>query len=213
MKKRFKKIFISFTVFMCSMLVLAYFQYIVNPVIYSVSEGQVRSSTVKAVNNAVAEVVADKNLYESLCNVVTDENGKITMISANALSINNISKELIKISQSKLDKLINETIKIPLGNFTGIPLFSGLGPKIKLRVVPMGSMSCFFISEFEQAGINQTNHKIYINFESYVNVVMPLESRQITTTSQILICECIIVGNVPQVYLNSSGKSLLNLVP
>lgn len=171
-------------------------------------------STVKAVNDAIAEVVSDANVYESLCNVITDEQGNVSMISANALRINNLTKELIKVSQQKLEDLSYSMVHIPLGNFTGIPLFSGMGPDINIRVVPMGSMSCNFVSEFSQAGINQTNHKIFVNFSSYVNVVMPLESRTVTTSSQILICECIIVGKVPQVYLNSTGKNdLLNLVP
>lgn len=195
-------------------MITYYFQYIINPVIYSVSEGQVRMSTVKAVNDAIAEVVSDANVYESLCNVITDEQGNVSMISANALRINNLTKELIKVSQQKLEDLSYSMVHIPLGNFTGIPLFSGMGPDINIRVVPMGSMSCNFVSEFSQAGINQTNHKIFVNFSSYVNVVMPLESRTVTTSSQILICECIIVGKVPQVYLNSTGKNdLLNLVP
>ena len=195
-------------------IVLVYFQYIINPVIYSISEGQVRIGTVKAVNNAVAEVVADANIYDSLCNVVTDEEGNVIMISANALRINNLTKELMKVSQVKLEKIAFETVKIPLGNFTGIPLLSGLGPQIKIKVVPMGSMSCDFVSEFKQAGINQTNHKIYVNFESCVNLVMPLKSQTITTKSQILICECIIVGKVPEVYLDTMGNSnLLDLIP
>ena len=178
------------------------------------SSGQVRMRTVRAVNDAIAEVVSDANVYESLCNVITDEYGNVSMISANALRINELTKELIKVSQSKLEDISDDTVKIPLGNFTGIPLFTGLGPKLKLRIVPMGSMSCSFVSEFKQAGINQTNHKIYIEFESFVNIVMPLESRAVTTKSQILICECIIVGKVPDVYLDDSSKGdLLDLVP
>lgn len=213
-KKTIKIIFVLSIIIFSMVSILYYFQYIVNPVIYSISEGQVRMNTVKAVNNSIAEVVSNVNVYESLCNVITDEQGNVSMISANALRINNLTKELIKVSQGKLEKLVLDTIKIPIGNFTGIPLFSGIGPQIKLRVVPMGSMSCYFVSEFKQAGINQTNHKIYVSFESYVNVVMPLESRTVTTKSQILICECIIIGKVPNVYLESSGASnLLNLVP
>lgn len=208
-KRRLKKFLHIAIIISVITFVLYYFQYIVNPVIYSVSEGQVRMGTIRAVNNAIAEVVANVNIYDSLCNIITDEEGNVAMVSANALRINNLTKELIKVSQEKIEKLVLDTVKIPLGNFSGIPLLSGFGPQIKLRVVPMGSMSCYFVSEFTQAGINQTNHRIYVNFESYVNLVMPLESRQIETKSQVLICECIIVGKVPNVYLQGN---LLDMV-
>lgn len=208
-----KKIAIISTIVMVGYFLLYYFNFIVNPMIFSISEGEIRSQTTKAVNNAVAEVVSNYNLYDTLVNVVTDENGNVSFIYANAIEINNLTKELIKVSQNRLDKLGLDSIKIPLGNFTGIPLLSGIGKKIKIKVLPLGSMSCNFISQFVQAGINQTNHKIYVNFESYVNVVMPIESRIVTTNNQILVCECIIVGKVPEVYLGTQGDDILNLLP
>ena len=213
--KIIKKTSIIVAIFLVIVLILYYFQYIINPVIYSISEGQIRTKTIRAVNNAIGKVVANVNIYDSLCNVITDEYGNISMISANALRINSITKELLTYSQDELDKLMAHTVKIPLGNFSGIPLLSGLGPYISIRVVPMGSMSCYFVSQFSHAGINQTNHRIYVNFESCVNIVMPLESRTITTKSQILICECIIVGKVPDTYLETKDgeENLLDLIP
>ena len=71
-----------------------------------------------------------------------------------------------------------------------------------------------FLSEFVQAGINQTNHKIYVNLTATINVVLPVANKQIVSNTQLLICENIIVGKIPEVYLSSSGiKNLMDLIP
>jgi len=89
-----------------------------------------------------------------------------------------------------------------------------LGPEIKLRVSPIGSVSSSFSSEFETAGINQTIHRIYLNINANVGVVLPLYTKKFNTTQHVLIAESIIVGSVPEVYLYSDNlDTLLNFVP
>ena len=114
----------------------------------------------------------------------------------------------------KIEEYGKSGVSIPLGSFTGIPLFVGRGPKIKLKVNPIGAVNCSFLSQFETAGINQTNHKIYLKISADVGVVLPLLSTKYNTTRQVLISESIIVGEVQEVYLYSDTlDTLLNFVP
>ena len=53
-------------------------------------------------------------------------------------------------------------IRIPLGSFSGISIFAGLGPKVTYDINPYGEVFCYFTSNFETAGINQTYHKLYL---------------------------------------------------
>ena len=95
-----------------------------------------------------------------------------------------------------------------------MPIFIGRGPEVRLKVMPIGAIQCSFLSEFVQAGINQTNHKIYVNLTATINVVLPVANKQIVSNTQLLICENIIVGKIPEVYLSSSGiKNLMDLIP
>jgi len=90
----------------------------------------------------------------------------------------------------------------------------GRGPNIKLKVSPIGAVSCTFSSKFENAGINQTNHKIYLTITSNIGIIMPLLSVKYQQQQQVLISESIIVGLVPEVYLYSDNlDNLLNFVP
>jgi hypothetical protein len=81
-------------------------------------------------------------------------------------------------------------------------------------MIPIGSVVCKFVSNFESAGINQTLHKIYVNINAQIGVVFPLNSVSFNSEQQVLISECVIIGQVPEVYLNSESlDTLLNFVP
>lgn len=186
----------------------------VNPIIVETIEIKSKSIATKAINSAIADVVMNSIVYEDLINIVTDELGNITMIQANALEINNLSKDLAQTTEKKIEEYGQGGVLIPLGSFTGIPILVGRGPKIKLKVTPIGAVSCTFSSKFEHAGINQTNHKIYLKVVSNIGIIMPLISVKYQQEQQVLISESIIVGQVPEVYLYSDNlDNLLNFVP
>lgn len=187
---------------------------VVNPVILSTSEIKVRSLTLKAVNSAVSEVVSESVLYNDLININTNENGDITMISANSILINKLSKELAKTAQAKLEIMGKGGLNIPIGTFSGMPIFVGRGPDVKIKLIPIGSISCTFESDFETAGINQTHHRIYVNIDANVSMILPIENKTVKNRSQVLICESIIIGKVPSTFLHSDNlQDMLDLIP
>ena len=186
----------------------------INPVIIDTIEIKSKAIATRAMNSAIADIVADTILYESLINVVTNDVGEITVIQANALEINNLSRDLAQTTENKLDEYGDRGVDIPIGSFTGIPILVGQGPSLNLKVTPIGAVFCVFSSKFENAGINQTNHKIYLTITANLGIVMPLLSVKYTQQQQVLISESIIVGKVPEVYLYSDNlDNLLNFVP
>jgi len=213
-KRKIKKIAITILVVTLINVLLIFFGNNINNVVYSYSESKIRALSVKAVNNAVSELVHNKNIYDNLVNITTDNEGNIVLIQANSIQINMLTKDLIKTSQIKLEKIGADGLNIPIGTFSGITLFSGKGPNINIKLIPVGDVSCNFISEFQEAGINQTIHKLYVTIDTKVNIILPLKSNTVETTTNILICESVIVGKIPEVYLNSSKlDNLLNLIP
>lgn len=213
-KKHKKRIAIWTTIIFVFILFSFIFKNGINTVIADTVELKSKALATKAMNSAIADVVINSIVYEDLVNIITDEFGNITMIQANALEINNLSKDLAQTTEIKIEEYGKMGVSIPLGTMTGIPLFVGRGPKIKLKVNPIGAVNCTFLSQFESAGINQTNHKIYLKISADVGVVLPLLSKKYNTTRQVLISESIIVGEVPEVYLYSDTlDTLLNFVP
>lgn len=205
---------VVFAVLVSFILICVYFINVVNPLIINSSEVKVKSLTIKAVNSAISDVIAESVIYNDLVSIVTDDDGKIVMINANSILINKLTKELVKATQEKLKDASNEDLKIPVGNFTGISILLGVGPNVKIHLMPIGAVRCDFESKFETSGINQTHHRIYVNIEASVNMILPIKRISVTSVSQVLITESIIVGEVPNTYLYSNSmQDMLDLIP
>lgn len=107
-----------------------------------------------------------------------------------------------------------EGMKLPLGTFSGISIFLGKGPNITLKLVPMGVVSTEIVSKFYNAGINNTIHRIYLRLKTQVSIVLPIKNNLIDTVSEIMLCENVIVGEVPDVYFESNQlQNKLDLLP
>lgn len=210
-----KKLIIVFTIILLIIIsILLYLHYVVNPIIIDASEAKVRSLTQSAVESAVYDVIKDEYLYSDLIEIIKDSNNDIQMISANAYKINLLSKEILNSAQNNLTTLGEQGIEIGIGTFTGITLFTDKGPKVSLKLSPIGTIYTRFHSEFTSAGINQTNHSIYLYVQTDVSLILPTDTKVISTTTEVLLTESIIQGKIPDTYLNSNQlDEMLNLVP
>ena len=209
--RRRKKVLLFFlAIFLLCVAAFLYFQRNVTRVLISISEATMRSSTTVAVNDAVYYTLSDELRYEDLVNVERSANGDIVAVSANALKINKIARDTASISQSNLKNLSLNGIPIPLGALTGIEALAGIGPRIPFRIIPVSSVACDFSSAFESVGINQTKHSIYLNVIADISIVMPSRTENFAVVTEILVGEFIIVGHVPDTYLQTDifGKQL-----
>ena len=172
------------------------------------------SSAVETINRAVSEVMRDEVTYGDLMQLKCDASGKVTMLSAKTLRMNALSTQTALMAQQMLDASKNETVHVPLGSVLGVPLLAGAGPRIEVRVIPIGSVAARFDTEFESAGINQTRHKISLVLTTTVRLVAPNGSQRVEVSSKVLVAETIIVGQVPQSYVDVADQDdMLNLIP
>ena len=202
-KKRRRKTIVAVLLSVCLVVIAAaiYFQRNVTKVLISISEATMRAFTTVAINDAVYYTMSDGVRYEDLVSIERDSAGDITAVSANALKINKIARDAASISQANLKNLSLNGIPVPLGALTGIEALAGFGPRIHIRIIPVSSVTCAFSSEFESVGINQTKHSIYLNVVADISIVMPSRTEKFAVTTDILVCECVLVGEVPDVYL------------
>ncbi len=212
--KNKKKFYAILSIAVIFIFIFLFFDFGVNPVIMDTIEINSKAIATRAMNSAIADIVESSVVYENLINIVSDDTGHIKLIRANNFEINKLSSSLAQKTEEKILDIGSTGIYIPLGTFTGIPIFVGRGPQIKVKATPIGAVTCLFSSKFENAGINQTNHKIYVKINSNIGVVMPLLSVKFQQQQEVLISESIIVGQVPEVYLYSDNlDNLLNFVP
>lgn len=210
-----KKLYIVLTIILLIIIsIFLYLHYVVNPIIIDATEAKVRSLTQSSVENAVYSVIQDEQIYNELIEIIKDDNNDIQMITANAYKINLLSKEILTSAQESLNNLGEQGIEIGIGTFTGITLLTDRGPKVNLKLSPIGTIYTRFHSEFTSAGINQTIHSIYLYVETDVSIILPTDTKIVNTTTEILLTESVITGKIPDTYLNSSQlDEMLNLVP
>ena len=214
LKTKQKIILIALSILFAVILILLYLSYIVNPVIINMSEAEIKSLATQAIGSAVYEVVSHGDLYDNLIEITKDNEGNVSLIQANSVQINLLTRTLTKTATKNLEDIGEQGIDVPVGTFSGLPILVGRGPSINLKMIPIGAISSSFKSEFTTAGINQTNHKIYVVLSSKINIILPTAHQTIETSTQVLICENIIVGKIPDTYLNSDSlDEMMNLIP
>ncbi|MBQ8426377.1 MAG: sporulation protein YunB [Clostridia bacterium] len=198
-KKRFSAFFI-----VCIILVaiFLYNKYVVSVQIYNICSNYAYSYSTEAVNSTVLESFDLDMDYSSLINIQKNNNGEIVLITADSQKINLISKNISVKTEKKLKEKISNGIPIPLFSFLGIELFSGYGPIIPYKTISVSSVECDFDSVFNSVGINQTLHSIYVTVTSLVKTQSIFNNKTITCENKILISETVLVGKVPEIYLN-----------
>lgn len=212
--KRRKNISLIVFIFFIAFLVAVYYFKVILPIIKVYSSAETKSVTEKAVNLAVSNVINRTINYNSLIDINYDNSGNIVSFSANQYEINTITREIIKETQQQLNTLGNDGVNLNIGTFSGIPFLIGKGPLVSLKLVPIGAVNGEFDSEFDSVGINITKHSLFLYVNIHVNIVMPIKNLEVYSTTQVLLAESVIIGKVPDVYLNGGeiNKSL-NLVP
>lgn len=206
------KIFAFFIIFI--LLIFLYCKYLAVPIVIRNTQSQIKSYATKSINYAIADTMNQNISYGDLVNIVKDKNDNVSYIEANSVRINLLSKSMSKVVMSNFLEFAKWPIKISVGSFTGISILSGVGPKIAFNISPFGEVLCSFSSNFESAGINQTYHKLYLIISLKIYVVFPFQKLQVLSDSEVLLCETLIIGKIPEVYLNSGNLTeMLNLVP
>ncbi len=94
------------------------------------------------------------------------------------------------------------TVRIPAGNLTGISLLMGRGPKIPVEIITLTSSSIGFQNSIVTAGINQTKHQITLQVNVDIDVLVPWGSKSTHVSTDVLIADTVIVGQVPGTYLS-----------
>lgn len=150
-----------------------------------------------AVSEVLREFVTD---YNDLVITSSSENEKITSIRTDSKKINLLKAEISRAITEKIKESKVVTVSVPLGAFTGIVLFSSLGPELPVNLNMGGSSTTTIESEFTSSGINQTIHHIYLYVEADVSLTSPIIAYETTVVSCYELCQTVIVGNTPNMY-------------
>ena len=164
------------------------------------AEIETKSSANTIINTAIQETIDEMNISSS--DFIIKANTDISSISADTVLINkfcsNISNKISNYFNLEYDKII----KIPIGSLFGIEWLSNIGPSISFNIMPSKEALVDYNTEFNSVGINQSNFKIWLDINTTVRIINPLQKKEIEFNRKVMIVDTVINGVVPENYMN-----------
>lgn len=172
------------------------------PALIRVSQAYAKNVVSQVIDDEVKKVMLEEFFsYDKIVVISRDKDGKVTSVSANSTLINRFTNDLGISIGDELDKISRVKRKIPLSSVLGADLFSGLGPRITVRFVPISVTNADISHTFEEAGINQTIHTVNLTVTVDMEVLIPMAGSTLHINSGMPIAQTLIVGSVPGTYL------------
>ena len=204
-KMRLNKLLVFIVITVIVILTILIFMYNkAVPIIIAVCESNAKYIALDVTNKAVSESITGIK-YEDLVTLKQDSTGKIIAINSDVIELNKLSTDISTKISYKLASMEDRYVKIPISSIFNIGLFSGYGPKLALSIIPTGYVSSKYKSEFEQAGINQIRHRIYIEITTKVRLIAPFYTSTQEYVNEVTVAENVIVGDTPATYYNITG--------
>ena len=205
-KKRKKRRRIAWITVLSFLFVMGvYYFKVVCPIVTKLSEEKARSVSTTVISEVIGDVMTSANVtYDSLVKITYSSENTVETIEINTIKVNELIREVTKDVQIKLDNLKNEKISIAIGTFTGIPFLYGKGVQIGVKIVPIGTVSSHIYSSLSSSGINQSQHRLFFTISARLGLILPLQTQDFITSQDVLICESVIVGKIPSVYLGDN---------
>lgn len=167
---------------------------------------QITNGTSDLINDAIDEQIESGNIhYDRIVYFEKDLNGRITALKTNISEVNRLKTDILNLINDEILAMDTSHLGVPLGSLFLPELFSGRGPSIPVQIISIRNSDGSFESHFTEAGINQTMHQLTMEVLVDVSVLVLGETHSFTVSSQVVVAETIIVGDVPDTFLNTGG--------
>lgn len=184
-------------------LLIHAFNTALRPQLLAFTEVQVRNRLNQLSSQVVSQVMQDQSLtYSELVVLRTGQGGEVSTMSVDSQKLNLLRAQVMEQITEQILALDTTDLGIPLGLLTGIDILSAAGPKLPVRVTSVASATGLFRNEFTNAGINQTLHRIVLDVTITARLLLPVGITETALTIPVYITEAIVIGQVPQTYLN-----------
>lgn len=180
-----------------------YFLKSVRPVMAELAKSKAQYLAIDMIESAVAEIFREDPIsYSDIVTLEKDSDGKIRALQSNLSSVNRLKADISLGIQQKIAELSETELLIPAGSLSGYDFFAGVGPRIRVTLLPYGDTRAEFESSFESAGINQTRLVVNLKVKTSLGLLMPTVNTTCAIESTVPVLQTIIVGEIPDSYLN-----------
>jgi sporulation protein YunB len=176
--------------------------------IRTLSNNQVMNATSDLINDAIDRQIETGNIqYDRIVYFEKDLDGKITALKTNMSEVNRLKTDILNRINDEILAMDSSDLSIPIGSLVLPELFSGKGFGIPVQILAIRNSDASFRSYFTQAGINQTLQQLTMEISVDVAVLVLGKTDSFTVTSQVVVAETVIVGQVPDTYLQTGGTT------
>lgn len=194
-------------VLVVALVVLLIFRVKYHESIRVLAETQVKNSTSDLINDAIDKQIETGNIhYDRIVYFEKDLNGRITALKTNMSEVNRLKTDTLNLINDEILALDASDLGIPLGSLFLPELFSGKGPLIPVSIISIRNSDAGFYSNFTEAGINQTLQRLIMEVSVDVSVLILGKTASFTVSSQVVVAETIIVGQVPETFFHTGGN-------
>lgn len=174
------------------------------PVVSSLARTQVINTASDLINDAILQQIMEGQIqYDRIVYFEKDLNGRITALKTNMAEVNRLKTETLNIINDEIMAQDSQHLGVALGSLILPEFFSGKGPQIPVKILTIRNSDAAFQSYFTEAGINQTLQQLSMDVIVDVTILVLGQTETFTVSSQMVVAETIIVGDVPATYLQT----------
>lgn len=182
--------------------VIALLEAKLRPVVAEVASAQVRNTITAVVENAVtADLAARQVSYADFVTIQRDEGGAITALTTDMARMNLLRAELVDAILEAVAGVDVSEVVVPLGSLFDLEPLWARGPTLKARAMTVGTVRAEFDSQFTSAGVNQTLHRVWMEVDVPMTLLLPGGEVEVAVDTRLCVAETVIVGKVPDTYL------------
>ena len=176
------------------------------PVAMELAKTQVVNTTSDLINDAISRQIAEGNIqYDRIVFFEKDLNGRITALKTNMSEVNRLKTDILNLINDEILAQSTQDLGVSLGSLFLPEFLSGKGPDIPVRLLSIRNSDAEFVSYFSEAGINQTLQQLTMEVKVDVTILVLGDTQSFTVSSPVVVAETVIVGDVPDTFLNSGG--------
>ena len=183
--------------------VIALLESKLRPVVAEIAAAQAQNTMTAVIENAVtADLAARQVGYSDLIVIQRDERGVITALTTDMAQMNLLRAELTSAILEALEEVNISNIQVPLGSLFDLEPLWAKGPALKARAMTVGTVRAEFDSQLTSAGENQTLHRIWMEINVPMTLLLPGGEVETALHTRLCVAETVIVGKVPDTYLH-----------
>lgn len=143
------------------------------------------------------------NLDDNIIDYKTNDDGAISYIGMDAYTANKIMADTLSYLKNTVPYTKFDDLYLPIGYIFTNNIFFSNGPKIKIRLEPLGTYKTNIVNNVINVGINNSLLEIFLEITINYKILIPMQSTEFEFISKIPLSKVMVNGDIPKFYYHN----------